>query len=92
MQEFCHDIDAGCQHADKPEKSAKEVEAEDTTAKDDIEWDLDADLYTVLGLGHVSYNATPAQIKTVRPSLNVHYKITVICHSEVSLETSWNFA
>ena len=39
-----------------------------TTAKDEeTEWDgdLDADLYTVLGLGHVSYNATPAQIKSV---------------------------
>lgn len=49
---------------DKPEKVAKKEEAEDTTATDDIEWDLDADLYTVLGLGRVSYNATPAQIKT----------------------------
>lgn len=55
-----------CAHqAEKPAAKAK-VSTQITTAKDEeTEWDgdLDADLYTVLGLGHVSYNATPAQIK-----------------------------
>ena len=57
----------GVHTAEKPAAKAK-VSTQITTAKDEeTEWDgdLDADLYTVLGLGHVSYNATPAQIKAV---------------------------